>query len=776
MAADKDLPPDGTLEGDIARRWQEAREHWSDWRDTARECFSFYAGHQWTDDELAFLREQSRPAITFNRIAPLVDAVLGHENNNRAEVRYIPRTQGDAKVSEMLTNASQYFRDQCDAEHEESDAFRDVLICGMGWTGVKLTDESNPEYDLANERIDPLEMLPDPGARKPNLADMRWLLREKRMTKEEIAELWPDVEVSGDPEWAAGGASSGDSSDPRRRYSSDGWDQSESRRKGNLVLEYWWRETEVFYVVTHPDTGASMPLPAEEYKSKREEIEASPVTVEMKRRRSWRRAFMIGNEIVQEDAPSPEHCAYTPITGKRDYQSGTWFGIVASLLDPQRMLNKWLSQMTNVINSNSQGGVMVEKTAVTNPDDFEEKWTHPRAVIWLEDGALSKDGGKIQPKPAPTYPAAFDRLYQLAEQAFMQVSGVNAELLGLADRDQPGVLEWQRKQSAVAMLAPIFDSLRRYRKMNGRAWLWYMNAYVSDGRIIRIVSDDGAEGFVPFWRDPAVSEYDVIVDQSSTAPNVKEQTWSVLIQLFPALKGMLDPSLLLLFLEYSPLPESLVSKLKENAAQKAQQPPPPDPKLLEAQASIQADQQKMQAQIQIQQQKQQADLALQQQKAEAELQMKRAELMSKLELAREEARANLMVERERTMLDHEAKVQGAQLTAGIDGQVAMVNAEADQQRNDALARAEMERGEALKAAEGDRTNALAQVLQAWGERQETAQQQQSETLAGMIASIAAGQQQLAGALSQMAEAQSAETELVRLPDGTKRTRKIKRKE
>jgi hypothetical protein len=106
----------------------------------------------------------------------------------------------------------------------------------------------------------------------------------------------------------------------------------------------------------------------------------------------------------------------------------------------------------------------------------------------------------------------------------------------------------------------------------------------------------------------------------------------------------------------------------------------------------------------------------------------------------------------------------------------MVNAEADQQRNDALARAEMERGEALKAAEGDRTNALAQVLQAWGERQETAQQQQSETLAGMIASIAAGQQQLAGALSQMAEAQSAETELVRLPDGTKRTRKIKRKE
>src|SRR5690349_19788939 len=66
-----------------------ASSHTSKWRRYAREDFDFVAGKQWTDDERAELNEQLRPVITFNRIAPITDAVSGSEIQGRQEVRFI---------------------------------------------------------------------------------------------------------------------------------------------------------------------------------------------------------------------------------------------------------------------------------------------------------------------------------------------------------------------------------------------------------------------------------------------------------------------------------------------------------------------------------------------------------------------------------------------------------------------------------------------------------------------------------------------------------------
>jgi hypothetical protein len=159
------------------------RTHASEWRTEARQSFDMYAGRQWSEQDTQKLTEQQRVPVTFNRTAILIDAVIGYEVNNRQETRYIPRTPGDAKVNELLFEAASYFRDSCDAEFEESDAFRDMAICGMGWTNDRITDERNPDYDLVRDRVDPLRMLWDASSRKPNLEDARWLIYETTMSK-----------------------------------------------------------------------------------------------------------------------------------------------------------------------------------------------------------------------------------------------------------------------------------------------------------------------------------------------------------------------------------------------------------------------------------------------------------------------------------------------------------------------------------------------------------------------------------------------------------------
>src|SRR6185436_12844186 len=113
------------------------------------------------------------------------------------------------------------------------------------------------------------------------------------------------------------------------------------------------------------------------------------------------------------------------------------------------------------------------------------------------------------------------------------------------------------------------DSLKRYRKEDGRCWLDMMQRYMADGRIIRITSDqpkqmpmqtpqgpqqaqlEQGENYLPFWKDESVAEYDIIVDQSASSPNQKEATWAVISQIGPMIKDMLDPSTMLLLLEYS---------------------------------------------------------------------------------------------------------------------------------------------------------------------------------------------------------------------------------
>src|SRR5687768_17471410 len=103
------------------KRWFfEDRDHCEKWHAQARDEFALLAGDQWTDEDKARLIEQGRAPIVFNRIAPVIDSVVGQEVANRQEVRFIPRNntsdpaQGaDGPKVELYTEAARWFRDMC---------------------------------------------------------------------------------------------------------------------------------------------------------------------------------------------------------------------------------------------------------------------------------------------------------------------------------------------------------------------------------------------------------------------------------------------------------------------------------------------------------------------------------------------------------------------------------------------------------------------------------------------------------------------------------------
>lgn len=549
---------------EIKENLKEAADAQAEWRKEARECFGFRDGkEQWSEEDIEILDEDDRPIVTFNRIAPIVDVVTGMELQNRQEVRFVPRRVDGAGLGDTLTSAGKWVRDNCDAEEEESEAFRDMVTCGMGWTETSLDYLENPDGMIMIERISPLEMRWDTSAKKKNLSDSNWQARVRDVSEDFVMDQWPDkaeeVEIMGE-------ISSPDTiSVTSGPEPGDDWatpDNPDPKPEVGMLrlVEYQYRKLEVFYRAKDPQSGKVVSLDPTQMAKVRKRAQEIGLSIQFVKQKQYKyyRAYAVGSVLLENElCPDPASFTWKCMTGKRDENNFTWYGLVRGAIDPQRWANKWLSQGMHIFNTNAKGGVIVEKDAVDNINQFESTYSDPSAVTYVKPGGTQK----ITPKSPPPFPAQLNQLMEFAITSIRDVTGVSVELLGMADREQPLGLEMQRKQAGVTILAGFFDAIRKYRKDQGRLMLNLIQNYISDGRLIRVVGQGGAK-YIPLLRDPEIVVYDVIVDDAPTSVNMKERTWAVLQQLLPILQPLGVP-LTEEMLDYLPLPETLTMAWKQ---------------------------------------------------------------------------------------------------------------------------------------------------------------------------------------------------------------------
>jgi DNA-directed RNA polymerase subunit L len=511
----------------IKERWKRAKEGNANWRTEAASCYKFVAGEQWADDDRKTLEEEDRPAITFNRVDVFIDAICGMEVNNRHAIHYFPREINDTGLNQAFTAAAKYVRDQTDAESEESESFRDATICGLGVTRTRMDYCDNPEGDILQERVDPLQVWPDPGARKRCLKDRRYTFHGEYMDREEASKKWPDAVLSA----TAPELETVIDTDRNWLYKDEENNIYESKDKV-FILYYEEVRKEPYYKAKNPLTGQIEEITPEIYEKLKKIPDLKAVKME---RNVYYRTFCTaeGEELEPLKKSPVQDFDYKFITYKRDRAKGCWYGIVRHMMDPQRWANKWLSQILHIINTNAKGGAFAEAGAFLDPKKAEEDWSKSSPLILMREGAVSQ--GKVKERTPAPYPNGLDRLMMLAFDALPMVSGVNLEILGLANREQAGVLEDQRRQSAFAILAPLFDSLRQYRKEQGRLLLKYISAFFEEGRLVRIIGQNGTVQYIPLMKDENAQDMDVIVDQSPDSPDFKKQLWEMLQVMLPAM-------------------------------------------------------------------------------------------------------------------------------------------------------------------------------------------------------------------------------------------------
>lgn len=580
----------------------------ADWYKEAEECFGFVAGRsmngkgQWPGDSWQQMLDSGRQPIEFNRIGPIVDSVCGLEVNNRQAIKFLPRTQGDTEVNERLSSLCDWARDEADAEDEESDMFRNAVICGRGFTETRIDFDEEPTGKIVIDNLDPLEVGVDPASRKPCFSDARYFWRYRDIATDDAKAMFPGVDPSNlHAAWAM-------RITPQDGGQGNKTDYPEEQRPGfapvlppkqvRMVQIQWWERSSK-YLVAGPDDVSPKEMPPEQWEPIADQATQQGYKAQKVETRRYYQAILGRASVI--DQTELQCFTIRACTGRYDRNKSYHYGIVRPCRDPQMLANKTLAQVLHILNANAKGGIMFEAGAFRNPRDAEKDWSNPSKSIVLNDGALS--GKRIQERTAPAMPQALPVLQEFSISSIRDVTGVSVEMLGLADRDQPASLEYQRRQSAMTILASLFNGLRHYRKLQGRTMLEQLKL-LPPGVLVRVLIDPqqamqmyaaqmmqwqqqaaiaqqqgqqpppqpqppGAE----FLKSTKVGEvfdpnkfglgpdarFDVIVDEMPSSPNQKEATWQAIQPFIPEMPLPLLPTVL----KYSPLPETAVEDISQ---------------------------------------------------------------------------------------------------------------------------------------------------------------------------------------------------------------------
>jgi len=536
---------------EFKKRYKAGMDAHSSGHEERGRAFRFYGNDQWEPEDIEAMEERDRPALTFNKVTAIINAVSGSEITNRFETKFFPRTAEDEMFAEVMTETVRWIRQSADVEHEESAAFQDAAICGMGCT--EFWRDYSEETDGVDkvDRVPIHEMLWDPSARKANLTDARWIIRTKDVDVDEAIARWPknkDYFQQMQTDFAFPDVGSSQPHDQTKAHEyEEGWVSYNTGTHKVKVSEYQRYYLEKFIVFQDPVSGEVSEIHEDmwpEYKSTFMEgfapVTADPeamldsLTVEV-RKKVFYRGFYCGDVELEDDiADIQDGFTYNFITGFRSQkeQRVEYFGLIKIMEDPQKWLNKAVSQIIYIMSTNPKGAILAEKGVFLDSERASKDWSAPSARIELAPGSVENKRFQIV---KGEYPTGLDRIMEIMREFVSESVAVNPYFLGNVDdlRRVASSAVTSVQQQAMVVLSVLFDSLRKYRKAAGKMHLAFIREFMPEGQIVRIAlpQSGGIQQPIPFKRTWVENvRYDVIVDEAPASKNAVREFWSSLQQ------------------------------------------------------------------------------------------------------------------------------------------------------------------------------------------------------------------------------------------------------
>ena len=458
MAIEKDM--------ELTRKIRQRVKKWDDdWRfnkDQYHEFTSFVMGSQWTEDESKLFIDYKKIPLSFNKLAPLVNHLLGEQRQNTPNLQVVPDKSVSTETASVREALVKDISLNSNAKMIYQTAFQQAAIGGFGAYVIDTEYENERSFNLIivlRAIKDPSWCYWDVSARSPCKTDGMSAGTRTRMSRKMFASIYGD-----DIEKQIGSEANYDEG------SATGWIFSTDDEI--TIIEDYEREYEISKLY---QLSNGRVLSADEFKElERIEVDGKKyiidngeiVTVSNKRdthKYSIKRRKVAGDFILEEtDFPSEQlpiifvdQNSYIDKSGKQICRP-----FIKDAKDAQRYINYLGTQSAYLMRVSRYDQFMVSKANVRSPDT-QEIWKDPATA----QGGLvydeSPNGNKPEQLRPPELSPSLISQYQRALADIEQCTGMYGTQMGEQGNEVSGsAIDARTRRGNFNTYVP-FDSLNR---------------------------------------------------------------------------------------------------------------------------------------------------------------------------------------------------------------------------------------------------------------------------------------------------------------------------
>ena len=536
--------------------YQRARDSGhDDWLDSAKKCDQFYLGEQWDDKDRAKLEAEGRPVLTINEVLKVVNAFLGKQSTQRADIVFKPRRDATIDTAEALTKLVEQILDHNSYEFCEKEVFEDGIILDRGYFDIRMNFDDNIMGDIRLTSKDSYEVMPDPDAKNYDPDSWNSVIVTRWMTLDDVEAHYGKKKRDEVDSYAMSYHSYGEDSiryDGNRtfgpeEYSTQTVNEDMETIRSVRVIERQFRKLANIRHFVDNETGdmKRIPddLPIERAQAIAQAAGLSIITTLGKRIR-W---TATADGVVLHDSWSP-YRSFTIVPYFPFFRKGKTSGIVRQLLSPQEQFNKMESQMLHIVNTTANSGWIYEEGSLLNmtTEELEERGAETGLVMAVKRGTTIPPQ-KIQSNQVPT---GLDRLAMKAQANVAGIAGVDS-LVHAPTREVSGVALDEMKASGLIQIDVPFDSLKRTRTLVARKVVELIQDFYTETRVMRVTVGNGfnqedqelvingvnAAGEIV--NDVTLGEYDMAVGSRPARDNYEDAQFATALQMREA--GVMIP-------------------------------------------------------------------------------------------------------------------------------------------------------------------------------------------------------------------------------------------
>lgn len=471
--------------------WTRANLHPSkmQWSSEMIEAFGFYDNSgQWAIKDLETVRGRNQEPLTVNLIQSRLDSLSGVE----IQSRFRTSVQNDSgilendRLAQALTHRLYFIQKNQRMPHKGSEKFRDMLVCGAGWSNSYQEDGF-----VYYEHVHPFNILPDMDDLSGQFDGMKFVGRKRWLEPDTVKKTWPKI------------SSYIDFTNPdlfQTVYSPEINDRNSTITNLNnysgysqsrvLIGEiqhkipkksYFGIDTSGFYFETFDEEKA-------------EQLANSPSDIDEKESTQIIRTLFLDNFLLETaplnpNIPGLKDFTYIPCVWKRRFRTGVPYGLLDGMKDLQRDSNVRLTKALYLANSSRlvvQGNLPPGQTV----EDISDELKRPDRAIVLPENC------KFDLKSNDQLSEGQLKMLDRYELLMNRVTGINDDMMGIPTNATSGVAQRQRQLNSVRNNVFAFDNFADMKEREAKFLLDLFQGGDSENFLSQIVNEDEKETII----------------------------------------------------------------------------------------------------------------------------------------------------------------------------------------------------------------------------------------------------------------------------------------